>query len=87
MDEKEPLTPARDPWESLAFQFCKIATFALVFQRYTLLAAVVLAMVGYWIVVIRGVRSTRCWLKKPILVALFWTSLFPIVGYYTFISR
>ncbi len=74
----------KDAWESLAFQFCKIATFALVFQKYTFFAATVLAALTYWYVFLRGVKTTRCVLKKPLIVAIFWTLIAPIAAYFTF---
>ncbi len=72
-----------DGWEKLAFQFCKVATFALVFQKFTFIAASAFAAITYWVVVFRGVKSTRCWLQKPLLVACVWTVLCPIAIYCT----
>ncbi len=74
-------------WEKLAFQFCKIATFALVFQKYTFIAASALAAIVYWVVVIQGVKTTKCWLQKPLRVALLWTVLCPIAVFFTFFWR
>jgi len=74
----------KDPWESLAFQFCKIATFALVFQKYTFFVATVLAGLTYWYVFFRGVKDTRCVLKKPLIVAIFWSILAPVAAYFAF---
>ncbi len=58
--------------ESLAFTFCKIATFALIAQRFTLPIAALLAAVFYVLAFVFGKRDTRCWLQWPLLIAGVW---------------
>jgi hypothetical protein len=61
--------------EGIAFTFCKCAFVALLFQKYTLLAASGLAVLFYLLAVRAGVRQWRCWLKPP-WVVLFWAAVF-----------
>lgn len=58
--------------EPHAFQFCKIATFCLIFQRYALPAAALLAASLYFLGYARGERDTRCWLRHYLLIGGLW---------------
>lgn len=69
--------------EPHAFQFCKIATFCLIFQRFALPAAALLAATLYFIAYAKGERETRCWLRHYLLIALLWTG---VLGGWLFIQ-
>lgn len=58
--------------EGVAFQFCKVATVALICGRYTLIVASALAAILYLAAFFKGKRDTRCWARKPLLIAIFW---------------
>jgi hypothetical protein len=58
--------------ESLAFQFCKIATFALIAGRLALPLASGLACVLFASAYFKGKRDTRCWAKYPLAISAFW---------------
>lgn len=71
--------------EGVAFQFCKVATVALVTGRYALPVASGLCAIFYALAWIRGERSTRCVLRYPLLVAPFWAGV--CVGSLFFLLR
>lgn len=58
--------------EGIAFTFCKVATVALLAQRFTLPIAAGLSAIFYTAAFIKGKQDTRCWLKVPLLIAGFW---------------
>jgi len=58
--------------EGVAFQFCKIATVALILQRWTLPVAAALAAGLYVWAYASGKKDTRCILGHPLLIASFW---------------
>jgi hypothetical protein len=58
--------------EKIAFQFCKIATVALLCGRFTLPVAATFASGLYLAAHIQGKRDTRCILRYPLLIAAFW---------------
>lgn len=59
-------------FEGIAFQFCKIATVALLAGRFALPVAAGLCAVFYVLAWFNGKRDTRCVLKYPLLIAAFW---------------
>lgn len=59
-------------YEGVAFQFCKVATVALLAGRFALPLASGLCAVFYVLAIRNGKRDTRCWLKRPPLIAGFW---------------
>ena len=61
-----------DKLESLAFQFCKIATVALLAGRYTLLIAASLSSILFVWAYFKGKRESRCFLRYPLLIAGLW---------------
>lgn len=67
-----PTKSPADKLEGLAFQFCKIATFALILGRYTLLAAAVLSSVLFVVAYLKGKRESRCFVRYPLLIAALW---------------
>jgi hypothetical protein len=58
--------------EKIAFQFCKIATVALLCGRFTLPVAATLAAGLYLAAHFQGKHDTRCILRYPLLIAGFW---------------
>ena len=58
--------------EKVAFQFCKIATVALICGRFTLPIAATLASGLYLSAQLKGKHDTRCVLRYPILISAFW---------------
>jgi hypothetical protein len=56
----------------IAFSFCKVATVALVFQKFTLPAAALLSAVFFLLAVFYGKKDTKCFLRYPLFIALFW---------------
>jgi hypothetical protein len=58
--------------EKVAFQFCKIATVALICGRFTLPIAATLASGLYLSAQLKGKHDTRCILRYPILISAFW---------------
>jgi hypothetical protein len=63
---------AGEKLEGVAFQFCKIATVALIAGRYTLPVAAGLCSVLYAVAYLRGKKDTRCWLRYPLLLTALW---------------
>lgn len=61
--------------EPIAFQFCKIATFCLLFQRFALPLAAGFAATLYLVAYAKGERETRCWLKHYVLIGLIWAGV------------
>ena len=61
--------------EGVAFQFCKIATVALILGRWTLPVASATAAVLYACAFFSGKHDTRCVLRYPLLIAAFWASV------------
>lgn len=61
-----------EKFEKTAFQFCKIATVALLCGRFTLPIAASLASILYLCAHFQGKRDTRCILRYPLLIAAFW---------------
>lgn len=58
--------------EGIAFQFCKIATVSLLAGRYTLPVASGLCAAFYLWTFAAGQHTTRCILRYPLLLTLFW---------------
>ena len=65
-------------YEKLAFTFCKAATICLLAGRYALPVAGGLAALYYLASYRHGVRETRCVLRYPLLIAVFWISVIAI---------
>src|ERR1700722_4627581 len=63
---------AGERYEGIAFTFCKVATVALIAQRFTLPVAAILSAVFYVLAYVKGKPDTRCWLRMPLLIAGFW---------------
>jgi len=59
-------------FEGIAFQFCKVATVALVAGRFVLPVAAGLCSVFFLLAYFSGKRDTRCILKHPLLIALLY---------------
>jgi hypothetical protein len=62
-------------YEGIAFQFCKVATVALIAGRYVLPLASGLCACFYVLAFINGQRVSRCVLKYPLLVAGFYGAI------------
>ena len=58
--------------EGVAFQFCKVATVALILGRWTLPVAAALAAALYGWAYFSGKHNTRCILRYPLVIATFW---------------
>jgi len=71
--------------EPLAFQFCKIATFCVIFQRFALPAAALLAATLYFVGYARGERETRCWLRHYPLIGGFWVLVFVVWVWFNYL--
>jgi hypothetical protein len=66
-----------DIYEGIAFNFCKIATVLLLLEilrlgRWALPITAGLAAVLFLLAHLYGTRTSRCILKKPLLIAAFW---------------
>ncbi|HSI73026.1 MAG TPA: hypothetical protein VK934_07595 [Fimbriimonas sp.] len=59
-------------YEGIAFQFCKVATVALIAGRFALPVASGLCAVFYVLAIFNGKKDTRCFLKHPGLIAALW---------------
>ena len=59
-------------YEGVAFQFCKVATVALLAGRYVLPVAASLCAILYVAAYVKGKRDTRCVLRYPLLISAFW---------------
>ncbi len=59
--------------ESVAFQFCKVATVALIAGRFVLPVASGLCSILYVLAWTRGKKDTRCVGRHPLLIAVFWS--------------
>lgn len=72
------LTPAQK-YERLAFTFCKMGTTGLIAWLLTppifvlLVAAVAIVLYGRALAL--GLRSSRCLLRRPLLIMGFWTAV------------
>jgi hypothetical protein len=60
-------------FEGIAFQFCKVATVALIAGRWTLPVASGLCAVFFVAAHLNGKRDTRCFLRSPLLAAAIFT--------------
>jgi len=61
-----------EKYESIAFTFCKVATVALLAQKFTLPVAAGLSAIFYLAAYVKGKHDTRCWLRWPLLIAGLW---------------
>jgi hypothetical protein len=66
-----------DVYEGVAFNFCKVATVLLLLEilrlgRWALPIVSGIAALLYLTAHIYGTRSSRCVLKKPLIIAAFW---------------
>ncbi|HWD41903.1 MAG TPA: hypothetical protein VG944_23890 [Fimbriimonas sp.] len=59
-------------FEGIAFQFCKVATVALIAGRFVLPVASGLCALFFLMAHANGKRDTRCILKYPLLIAAFY---------------
>ncbi len=60
-------------FEGVAFQFCKVATVALIAGRFTLPLAAGLCALFYVLAYFNGKTDTQCALKHPLLIAGFYS--------------
>lgn len=80
MIETTPNEKKGEALERLAFTFCKIATFSLLFGQFALPLAALGAAVFFATAHFNGKRDTRCIGKHPLLIAAFWLA---VVGIWT----
>jgi len=65
-------------YEGIAFNFCKAATILLItlpFQRFALPIVAGAAAIFYLLAHFNGQHETRCILKMPLLIAVFWGTI------------
>lgn len=75
VSDETPTAPAKtrgEVYEGIAFTFCKAATLILLTQKFALPVAAGAAALFYVLAQIHGKNDTRCILKEPILIAIFW---------------
>jgi hypothetical protein len=70
-------------YEGIAFTFCKAATLVLIFQRFALPATAGLAALFYLLAHFHGKRETRCIMRVPLLIAVFWGTVSACAFYLT----
>ena len=73
-----PLTPPKtkgETYEGIAFQFCKVATVALLAGRFTLPVASGLCAIFYIFTLANGKHDTRCFLRNPWILVAFWGAI------------
>ncbi len=67
------IAPTRgDKLEGIAFQFCKVATVALIAGKYVLPVASGLCSAFYIAALASGKKDTRCFLREPLLLIALW---------------
>jgi len=69
MAVEETVRSRGEIYEGIAFQFCKIATFALIAGRFALPLAAGLCSAFFIAAYVNGVRTSRCVLRRPLLIA------------------
>jgi len=67
-----PSSTRGEAYERVAFTFCKAATIILLTQRFALPVASGAAAVFFVLADLHGKKDTRCVLRTPLLIALFW---------------
>ena len=72
INDATPLKTRGEIYEGIAFQFCKVATVALICGRFALPVASGLCAVFYVMAIAQGKRDTRCFLRHPWLIASLW---------------
>jgi hypothetical protein len=90
-DTVQPEKTKGETYEGIAFQFCKVATVALLTGRFVLPVAAGLCAVFYVAAYAKGKKDTRCVLRYPLLIAALWgaaavVSLFIILNPKAFAS-
>jgi hypothetical protein len=70
-------------YEGIAFTFCKAATLVLIFQRFALPATAGLTALFYVLAHFHGKRETRCIMRVPLLIAVFWGTVSACAFYLT----
>ncbi|MDQ3815878.1 MAG: hypothetical protein M3347_18370 [Armatimonadota bacterium] len=70
-----PVKSKGQVYEGIAFNFCKAATIILFTGPYALLVASGAATIFYLLAHRHGQTDTRCVLKRPLLIAVFWGSI------------
>jgi hypothetical protein len=68
----EPTKTKGQVFEGIAFQFCKIATVALIAGRFALPIAAGACSIFYVLAMLNGKNDTRCFLRYPALIAFLW---------------
>lgn len=61
-----------EKYEGIAFQFCKIATVALIAGRFALPVAALCCAAFYGLALRNGKKDTRCVLRYPWVLIVFW---------------
>jgi len=69
-------------YEGIAFQFCKVATVALIAGRFVLPVASGLCAAFYVAAYVKGKKDTRCVLRYPLLLTALWGSVSAISLYF-----
>lgn len=72
-------------YEGVAFQFCKVATVALIAGRFALPVAAIACAIFYILALFSGKRDTRCVLRYPALIAAFWILVAIGWGIFTYV--
>jgi hypothetical protein len=70
--------------EGVAFQFCKVATVALILGKWTLPVASALAAGLYVSAFFSGKSDTKCILRYPLFIAAFWGCVSVVSFWFTF---
>ena len=72
VEEIKPERTKGEVYEGIAFQFCKIATVALIAGRFALPLAAGCCAIFYVLALMKGKRDTRCVLRYPIVLVVLW---------------
>lgn len=86
--EREEAAPARtkgEIYEGIAFTFCRAATIILITQKFALPVSAGLAALFYVLAMAHGKKDTRCILRVPLLIAVFWGAI-SLASFYVIIS-
>jgi hypothetical protein len=59
-------------FEGIAFAFCRAATIILIAGKWALPVAAGATAIFYLLAIGHGQKETRCVLRAPLLIALFW---------------
>ena len=73
-----PIKTKGQMYEGIAFNFCKAATILLItlpFQKFALPIVAGAAAIFYLLAHFNGQHETRCILRMPLLIAVFWGTI------------